>query len=60
MLEGQYRGHDIVVRSKEVRHVVPSYYWFMSRDALPLVRFPIVPSPSAETDVHQFRLKLDS
>jgi hypothetical protein len=38
MLEGQYRGHGIDGSSEEIRHVVTSYNWFVSLDALPLVR----------------------
>ena len=38
MLEGRYRGHGIDGRSKEIRHVVLSYHWFLLRDALPLVQ----------------------
>lgn len=52
MLEGQYRGHGIDGSSEEIRHVVTSYNWFVSLDALPL----FVPSPSAEMDLHQPQL----
>ena len=38
MLEGQYRGHGIDGSSEEIRHVVLKYHWFLSLDALPLVR----------------------
>jgi hypothetical protein len=38
ILEKEYDGHGIDGRSKEIRHVVLSYYWFLSLDAFPLVR----------------------
>ena len=38
ILERPYDGHCMDGRNKGIRHVVLSYNWFLSLDALPLVR----------------------